>query len=86
MINHLNSLILLTVIIILFIIYLLQNKRINILEDLLFKNFISSNHDYLDSKVKEILKQKNIVEAVKLVRKETNLNLKNAKKYIDSLK
>lgn len=83
MINHW---ILLISTLILFVICILQDKRINILEDLLFKNFINSNHDYLDSKVKEILKQKNIVEAVKLVRKETNLSLINAKKYIDSLK
>lgn len=83
MINHW---ILLISTLILFVICILQDKRINILEDLLFKNFINSNHDYLDSRVKEILKQKNIVEAVKLVRKETNLSLINAKKYIDSLK
>ena len=83
MINHW---ILLISTLILFVICILQDKRINILEDLLFKNFINSNHDYLDSRVKEILKQKNIVEAVKLVRKETNLSLINTKKYIDSLK
>lgn len=81
-----NILIYILIILILIILYFNAKKRLDFLENKLYKSFLNSSNDELDIKIKKLLNEDNMVEAVKVVRKTTGMNLLYSKQYVDYVK
>lgn len=73
-------------IIFLCVLYFNNQKRISILEDQLYKQFLNSSNLALDTKIEKLLTENDVIQAVKLVRENTSLNLVHAKQYVDYVK
>ena len=81
-----NILVYMLIVVVLLILYFNSKKRLNFLENEQYKLFLNSSNTQLDIEVKKLLDENNIVQAVKVVRETTNMNLLYSKQYVDHVK